>query len=69
MQNVLEELKKLLEQDERFVADNKLLKNKIIESALKLDTDLIKLLLKKKGIKKHFFQEVDEWKENFTKLE
>jgi adenine-specific DNA-methyltransferase len=59
MQNLLEELKKLLEQDERFVVDGKLLKNKIIESALKLDVDLIGLLLKSETIKTHFFQEVD----------
>jgi adenine-specific DNA-methyltransferase len=50
MQNLLEELKKLLEQDERLVVEGKLLKNKIIESALKLDVDLIRLLLKSKTI-------------------
>jgi len=59
MQNLLEELKKLLEQDERLVVEGKLLKNKIIESALKLDVDLIRLLLKSETIKTHFFQEVD----------
>ncbi|PIV53800.1 MAG: DNA methylase, partial [Elusimicrobia bacterium CG02_land_8_20_14_3_00_37_13] len=59
MQNLLEELKNLLEQDERLVVDGKLLKNKIIELSLKLDADLIKLLLKNETIKKHFFQEVD----------
>lgn len=59
MQNLLEELKKLLEQDERLVVEGKLLKNKIIESALKLDVDLIRLLLKSEPIKTHFFQEVD----------
>ncbi len=59
MQNLLEELKKLLEQDERLVVEGKLLKNKIIESALKLDVDLIRLLLKNETIKTHFFQEVD----------
>lgn len=59
MQNLLEELKKLLEQDERLVVEGKLLKNKIIESALKLDVDLIRLLLKSETIKIHFFQEVD----------
>jgi adenine-specific DNA-methyltransferase len=59
MQNLLEELKKLLEQDERLVVEGKLLKNKIIESALKLDVDLIRLLLKSEAIKTHFFQEVD----------
>ncbi len=59
MQNLLEELKKLLEQDERLVVEGKLLKNKIIESALKLDVNLIRLLLKSETIKTHFFQEVD----------
>ena len=59
MQNLLEELKKLLEQDERLVVEGKLLKNKIIELALKLDVDLIRLLLKSETIKTHFFQEVD----------
>jgi len=59
MQNLLDGLKNILEQDERLVVDGKLLKNKIIESALKLDADLIKLLLKSEYIKKHFFQEVD----------
>ena len=59
MQNLLEELKKLLEQDERLVVEGKLLKNKIIESALKLDVDLIRLLLKSETIKTHFFQGVD----------
>ena len=59
MQNLLEELKKLLEQDERLVVEGKLLKNKIIESALKLNVDLIRLLLKSETIKTHFFQEVD----------
>lgn len=60
MQNLLDELKNLLEQDERLVVEGKLLKNKIIELALKLDADLIRLLLKHEGIKKHFFQAVDE---------
>ncbi|MBU1754013.1 site-specific DNA-methyltransferase, partial [bacterium] len=59
MQNLLDELKNLLEQDERLVVDGKLLKNKIIELSLKLDADLIRLLLKNESIKKHFFQEVD----------
>lgn len=40
-------------------AEGKLLKNKIVEHALKLDEDLIKLLLKNERIKKHFFKDVD----------
>jgi adenine-specific DNA-methyltransferase len=36
-----------------------LLKNKVVEYALKLDSGLLRLLLKSKTIKKHFFTEVD----------
>lgn len=59
MQNLLEDLKELLQQDERLVANGKLLKNKLIELALQLDATLIKMLLKNESIKKHFFQDVD----------
>lgn len=59
MQNLLDELKELLEQDNRLVGDGRLLKNKIIELALQLDPSLLRLLLSHPGIKKHFFQEVD----------
>jgi adenine-specific DNA-methyltransferase len=59
MQNLLEDLKELLQQDERLVVDGKLLKNKIIELALQLDASLIRMLLKNESIKKHFFQDVD----------
>lgn len=60
MQNLLNELKDILQQDDRLVVDGKLLKNKIIELALQLDPSLLKMLLKDAGIKKHFFQEVDK---------
>ena len=59
MQNLQDELIKLLSKDERFTKDGKLLKNNIIEAALKLDSSLIKLLLSHKSLKKHFFQDVD----------
>jgi len=36
-----EELKSLLSKEEKFISGNELLKNKIIECALKLDNDLI----------------------------
>lgn len=57
--NLLEELKELLQKDDRFTAEGQLLKNTIVEHALKLDKDLIRLLLSKKGTKEHFFAEVD----------
>ncbi|MFH1259123.1 MAG: site-specific DNA-methyltransferase [Elusimicrobiota bacterium] len=60
MQNLLNELTELLAKDERLVVEGKLLKNKIIELALGMDADLIKLLLKNKSIKKHFFAEAGD---------
>lgn len=59
MQNLLNDLIQLLAQDDRFVSEGKLLKNKIVESALALDLGLIKLLLKQENIRNHFFVEVD----------
>jgi adenine-specific DNA-methyltransferase len=60
MQNLLDDLKGLLQHDERLVVEGKLLKNKIVELALQLDPVLIKMLLSHTSIKKHFFQEVDQ---------
>ena len=60
MQNLYNDLIKLLSKDKRFAVDGVLLKNKIIESALKLDSKLLKLLLTNEAIKKHFFTEVDK---------
>jgi adenine-specific DNA-methyltransferase len=59
MQNLLNDLTELLSEDDRLVSEGKLLKNKVIELALKMDTDLIKHLLKSAPIKKHFFTEID----------
>lgn len=60
MQNLLEELKELLQKDDRLVVEGKLLKNKIIELGLQLDPSLLKMLLSHDSIKKHFFQEIDK---------
>ncbi len=58
MTNLLNNLKNLLQKDERLVSEGEFLKNKIIELALKLDKDLIKLLLADKQMKETFFTEV-----------
>jgi len=59
MENLLENLKILLQKDERLVdSKGEPLKNKVIELALKLDKDLIKLLLSDKQMKEVFFTEV-----------
>lgn len=59
MQNLLHELATILEKEEKYISEGKLLKNVIIEDALKLESSLLKLLLKDKKIKKHFFQEIE----------
>jgi adenine-specific DNA-methyltransferase len=59
MHNLLKDLKNLLQKDERLVSGGELLKNKIIELALKLDKDLIKLLLSDERMKEVFFFDVD----------
>lgn len=59
MQNLLNDLKAVLEKDDRMIAEGQLLKNKIIELALAMDAGLVRLLLTHDGIKKHFFTDVD----------
>ncbi|MEO5355853.1 MAG: site-specific DNA-methyltransferase [Nitrospirae bacterium YQR-1] len=59
MQNLLHDLMRLLEQDDRLVVEGQLLKNKIVELALGMDSGLIRLLLTHKGIRRHFFTDID----------
>ena len=59
MENLLDDLKKLLETDERLVDKGKLYKNKIMELALKLDKDLLKLLFSNDKMKKVFFIDIE----------
>jgi len=59
MENLLNNLKSLLQKDERLVSEGELLKNKLIELAIKLDKDLIKLLLSDEKMKEVFFVEID----------
>jgi len=58
MQNLLHDLKELLSKDERFVSAGELLKNKIIEVALKDDSKLLELLLSHQKLREHFFIEI-----------
>lgn len=61
MQNLLEDFKQLLTNDERLVSKHgELLKNLIVELGLKLDPDLLRLLLSHDRIRRHFFAEVDD---------
>ena len=58
MQNLLEQLKTTLQNDERLVVDGNLMKNKIVELALAMDAGLLALLLGNETIKKQFFKQV-----------
>ncbi|MDD3734968.1 MAG: site-specific DNA-methyltransferase [Candidatus Pacebacteria bacterium] len=58
MQNLLDNLKTLFQKDERLVSEGELLKNKIIELALKLDKELIELLLSDEQMRDVFFKQV-----------
>lgn len=55
-----QDLIKALQKDDRLVVDGKLAKNKVIELALQLDSDLIKSLHSSKDLEKTFFQKVDD---------
>jgi adenine-specific DNA-methyltransferase len=60
MQNLLKDLVKILDTSGEFTGEaGNLLKNKVIEYALKPDGGLLKLLLKNENIKKHFFTDVE----------
>jgi len=63
MQNLMNDLTKLFQKDDRIFADGKLLKNKLTELALKLDQVLIELLLSDGKAKEHFFVEKTAKKE------
>lgn len=59
MQNLQNELIDLLKLEDNLVIDGHLNKNKIVELALKVEPQLISLLIKNETFKKHFFQEVE----------
>ncbi len=59
MQNLLIDLKNILKQDSRLLVEGKLIRNKVIELALQLDSDLLKILISNEKIKKYFFQNID----------
>lgn len=55
---LLTEVTEALKKDARLTADGKLLKNKIMELALKLDSELLKIMASNKVLKENFFVEV-----------
>lgn len=63
MQNLMENLLKVLKPDERVFTKDGLLKNKLTELALKLDRELLSRLLSDKKLKDVFFTETEAKKE------
>lgn len=60
MANLFDKLLELLKADERFFSDEgTLLRNKLYETAMNMDSDLIRLLLSDEAIKAHFFTDID----------
>lgn len=60
MQNLLNELIEALSKDDRLVSEGKLLKNKITELALNMDSVLLGHLLSSASIRSHFFTSVND---------
>lgn len=52
-------IKTVLEQNEKFCKDGKLFKNVVVEAGLKLDVDLLSILLSDETAKKYFFTDVN----------
>jgi adenine-specific DNA-methyltransferase len=50
-QNLLQDLEAVLQQDQAFISDGTILKNSVIEAALKMDPKLLALLLQSEPIK------------------
>jgi len=58
LQNLYEDLTKLLEFNDRYLVDGMLSKDKVAESALAMDADLLKVLTTNESIKNHFFEKI-----------
>ena len=56
---LFEHVKEVLSRNESFCKDGKLFKNNVVEAALKLDADLLAILLNDETTKKHFFTTVE----------
>ncbi len=59
MQNLFEDLVSLLKKDDRLVSDGQLMKNKVVELALRLDHDLLRLIRSHDRLREHFFVDIE----------
>lgn len=59
--NLLDELKQTLQQNEEFITDQGvLIKNRVYDAAMRMDENLIKMILENKNLKPYFFKEINE---------
>ncbi len=58
MQNLLRDLTELLQAEQAFISDGAILKNAVVEAALKMDPVLLELLMQSENIKANFFSEI-----------
>jgi adenine-specific DNA-methyltransferase len=56
LQNLFEDLQRLLATNPKFLVDDVLSKDKVAESALALEPELLEMLLKENSLKAHFFE-------------
>ena len=61
MQNLMDELTSILKQKSDLFEEDRLLKNKLIESILKNDQWIVKQLLNHPRLKQHFFADYDDF--------
>lgn len=57
--NLFEHIKSILQQNPKYCKNNQLFKNSVIEATLKLDSELLTLLINDELAKKHFFTKID----------
>lgn len=59
MQNLMKDLEALLEKEPSLLSDGEILKNAVIERALKMDAEFLALLMQSELIKRHFFPDIE----------
>ena len=56
---IVEHVKSILEMNKKYCKNGKVFKNNVIEASLRLDNELLQLLIKDDITRKHFFKELD----------
>ena len=59
MQNLMKDLETLFQKEPSLLSDGEILKNAVIERALKMDAEFLALLMQSEPIKRHFFTDIE----------